>query len=434
MLVFLSDTHLTYRFAGFGTHSYLSGKAMRVFLENLKALLKRRNADHQRIKEIKIVLLGDIFDFIRTTHWWVDVGKEREVTPWNPKDSSKLELEVKYILNNILEDDTSGSFVEELKNTKEILSKDYSVELLYIVGNHDRMLAIFPSLQKIIKDVLSVDKFIFKPYFFKDCLTLACHGHEFDMMNRENKNLPPIGDFISSIATIFPTWLLEKIKEENIEGLSDTQLKKIENRFESIDDVRPASATLPWIGEALKTGDEKIDERLKGILKNFVFEVLEKLRKNDFLKNWLKKHDKELGKRDELISFFGFNGIGNWLGKQFLPFDTLVSKLMSVSQNEKEDKYEKKAYDLAKKEANIIVMGHTHKRKISPLAKGKIYINTGIWRRFFHITHDKSSFSPVQHLTFAVVYGKKEETTHVFELWGATMTKKYPQFNQHDLR
>jgi hypothetical protein len=40
----------------------------------------------------------------------------------------------------------------------------------------------------------------------------------------------------------------------------------------------------------------------------------------------------------------------------------------------------------------------------------------------------------VQHLTFAVVYGKKEETTHVFELWGATMTKKYPQFNQHDLR
>ncbi|MCD6223821.1 MAG: hypothetical protein J7J73_02810 [Deltaproteobacteria bacterium] len=188
MFVFLSDTHLTYRFAGFGAHSYLSGKAVRVFLENLKALLKRRNADHQRIKEIKIVLLGDIFDFIRTIHWWVDVGKEREVTPWNPKDFSKLESQVKYILNNILEDDTLGSFVEELQKAKEILSEDYSVETLYFVGNHDRMLAVFPSLQKIVKDILSVDKFIFERYFFEDYLTLACHGHEFDMMNREDKD------------------------------------------------------------------------------------------------------------------------------------------------------------------------------------------------------------------------------------------------------
>jgi len=79
---------------------------VQIFLENLKALLNRRNADYQRIKEIKIVLLGDIFDFIHTTHWWTDVGEEREVTPWNPKDFSKLESEVKYILDNILKEDT----------------------------------------------------------------------------------------------------------------------------------------------------------------------------------------------------------------------------------------------------------------------------------------------------------------------------------------
>ncbi len=427
MLVFLSDSHLTHRFADFGAHSYLSGRSVRVFLENLKALLNRRNTDYQRIKEIKIVLLGDIFDFIRTSHWWVDVGEEKEVTPWNPKDFSKLESEVKYILNNILKDNASRSFVEELKKAKEELSKDYSVETLYFVGNHDRMLAVFPSLQKIVKDVLSVDKFIFEPYFFEDYLTLACHGHEFDMVNRENKGLPPIGDFISSITTIFPIWFLKRIKEKNVKGLSDAQLKKIKDGFGGIDDVRPASAALPWIARALKTGDEKLDKRLRKILKNFVFELLKKLRKNDFLRRWLKIHDKKLWIINKLISFFGFTPFGNLIAKKLFSFDKLMDKLIFASgdkDKDKKDRYEVEAYKLAQNGANIIVMGHTHKRKLSPLAKGKIYINTGTWRRLFHITYDKNSFSPVQHLTFAVVYGKKDETTHVFELWDATMTKK----------
>ena len=73
MLIFISDLHFVDGSAG--EHN-LSHRAFEYFFEDVAAIAAKPSND---IKEIKIVLLGDIFDLFRTENWFGYPADER---PW----------------------------------------------------------------------------------------------------------------------------------------------------------------------------------------------------------------------------------------------------------------------------------------------------------------------------------------------------------------
>ena len=79
MLVFISDLHFVDGSAG--EHN-LSHRAFEYFFEDVAAIAAKPS---NNIKEIKIVLLGDIFDLLRTESWFDYPVDER---PWGTKESA----------------------------------------------------------------------------------------------------------------------------------------------------------------------------------------------------------------------------------------------------------------------------------------------------------------------------------------------------------
>ena len=79
MLVFISDLHFVDGTAG--EHN-LSPRAFEYFFEDLAAIAAKPSND---IKEIKIVLLGDIFDLLRTENWFGYPADER---PWGTNEAA----------------------------------------------------------------------------------------------------------------------------------------------------------------------------------------------------------------------------------------------------------------------------------------------------------------------------------------------------------
>ena len=73
MIVFISDLHFVDETAG---KQNVPTSAFELFLSDLKTHSEKTT---NKEKEIKIVFLGDIFDFLRTEEWFKEKEKDR---PW----------------------------------------------------------------------------------------------------------------------------------------------------------------------------------------------------------------------------------------------------------------------------------------------------------------------------------------------------------------
>ncbi len=101
MLVFLSDVHLTDGSSG----ATIKATAFRIFAENLRKLADSVSP----LEEIRVVLLDDIFDIIRSTMW---VDATVSVRPWDPAGPLQEEVVTK-ILRGIIA--TNQESLDELR-------------------------------------------------------------------------------------------------------------------------------------------------------------------------------------------------------------------------------------------------------------------------------------------------------------------------------
>ena len=102
VLVFLSDIHWTDGTSGETIHS----GAFRGFVQDLS-----RMARNAKARDLEVVLLGDIFDLIRSEQWI-----KEKVRPWDAK-SPKQEQNTKTILQGILR--SGGMFIVCFYRPKE---------------------------------------------------------------------------------------------------------------------------------------------------------------------------------------------------------------------------------------------------------------------------------------------------------------------------
>ena len=147
------------------------------------------NASDRKAREIHLVLLGDIFDLVRTDYWH---RKARDGTlpvakrPWNGKLSPStgmnpdpgVERQFRDILADILSKDGAQSLLEMIQH---LHAAGLPFRVTYVIGNHDRVLHNFPSLQAAIRAAMPGVSLAFAPSIRDPRYGLiARHGHEWD--------------------------------------------------------------------------------------------------------------------------------------------------------------------------------------------------------------------------------------------------------------
>ena len=434
MLVVISDLHLIG--ATIGNHNVPPEWFRHFLCDWVPTLAKERKA-----QELKVLLMGDIVDLIRTEQW---LGIDLSSRPWGgngrrdikraihnrPIGESRTEEQCLRILGdprdlkkdtilyqnqqtfNLFRSDSEECFIHKIK---QVMGDSFKVEVIYLPGNHDRLCNLYPSLRDWLREQLNltVEKHTVEgepkgdwwyPYQFKDEAygVFARHGHEYDPWNYGNpRDLPhvsgdyprveqlqvPIGDVIATeFAVKVPKLLRERefpYKQEVIENI------------EQMDNVRPASSVFEFF---LSDVRNRTDETVRNELENMFDQVLNEL--IDILgQQW--QYPGTLGGimarvfSAPQLKWFRTNPrlmpYADRLFERLLPYLGMVQERFT---DPTKDAHTRAAYNerIWKQDNRIryILYGHTHNPLIHPLElrnnggtigeAESVYINTGTWR------------------------------------------------------
>ena len=190
MLAIISDLHLTDGTTARNVH----GTAFELLSDEIQTAIRKKGD----IKELRLVLLGDVFDLVRTDYW-IRHNVPPAGRPWGGTldpltgmnaDAGLIESQFAEILEDILRERETALFLETVNDllTRAGSASIYT-KLTYIVGNHDRVLWNFPSLRETVRrrfpavtqNAAHPDRLEFLPVLYApEYGVIARHGHEWD--------------------------------------------------------------------------------------------------------------------------------------------------------------------------------------------------------------------------------------------------------------
>ncbi len=215
MLVFVSDLHLT-------DESFPPAIPVARLIQAVTSLFEQAKA--RGVEQARLVLLGDIFEIIKSPKWLAS-----DLRPWDSPVTNAHRDRVEEIFDSICL--ANPSFVDWLKSLPTLFP---FVSLCYIPGNHDLAintdmgLKIRPKLRAILSQTAGTDAFDTK-LVDPDHSVLAVHGHEWDLNNRSGARGGPFGDAIVVEVLVRLPYRMEVL---------GTSRAEIDFLFE-IDNVRP---------------------------------------------------------------------------------------------------------------------------------------------------------------------------------------------------
>jgi UDP-2,3-diacylglucosamine pyrophosphatase LpxH len=437
MLVFISDLHFVDGTAG--EHN-LSSRAFEYFFDDLAAIAKKAS---NKIKEIKLVFLGDIFDLLRTEKWFDYPVDER---PWGTREQA-IETNAQTIfdaIKNHAENDKSFQIIRQgIPNLQARCNLQSAPTVIYLPGNHDRLCNRYVSLRKEVCDTLGIPLSQHDPadpfsHSFQDSAhgVFARHGHEYDKYNYEGGSSytladyqrVPIGDPITTeLVARLPYELAQRIAP--IQWLTPVEKKNIIRNFQEIENVRPVSATVEWLLYQVRQ-----ERRIKEIVEDAVQTVVDYFDNLAFVKKWYERHDKWTEWLDEADKIQALL----FLLRNFKIYRTEQLWKLALKAEEyfsKDDLLEAapREYEHLDSRIRYVVYGHTHDPLVAairsfpgdPFPLEQVYLNTGTWRGRFYRTTQDNSFIGWKNMTYVIFYKEDERGTGfpVFETWtGALKT------------
>lgn len=406
MQVFISDIHLTDGTSG----ATIKPRAFELLWNNLQKLI----SDVGNTTELKVVLLGDIFDVIRSTKWLDHELNPSSSRPWDNKGSAQ-EAMVENIVNSIIA--TNQSTLGWLTKFSQLSNK---FDMQYVIGNHDWLINRYPKIQSTVANALGIPlpaggfpTEIFEPAY----KTIARHGDKYDELNyMGNRDKSSIGDAIV-------IELLNKFPEEVGKKLSGRQ--NVVKDLKEIDNVRPLIDAPSWV---LMISNRENDP-VRQIINDTWQECVDDFFKIQFIKDmdipfWYDTIDK-LEIALQLSSH-----MSKWALEKIAEIKT---RFFPTAM---EGDYHKKAWaepKIRSGEAKYVLYGHTHEHLIVPMdrlplsgsnTEDKIYFNTGTWRQ----TWNKTIFDAVNRefigwkvLTYIAFYNDNENKNYSFEVWNGAL-------------
>ena len=221
----VSDVHLNNH--SYDKNNWAENPERKIFREFLSNVISKIQPDEKFL----LILNGDIFDI---TGSWFTLP-----LPWDD-DLESVEKLLHDVILEIIQNNLD--IFHELRQ----IFKNPNAEIIYVIGNHDGLLEVYPSAQKLIKNKLlegfslaDQERFSFVTSFeYKELGLYVEHGHRLDPYNLyDSKQKPPLGDVVNVLIVnkLIETVSL-RLKEH---GYSEEVVNKIKDRLHDIEHIRP---------------------------------------------------------------------------------------------------------------------------------------------------------------------------------------------------
>jgi hypothetical protein len=276
MLLAISDLHLTDETV---SDAGVTGAAIRTVLNDLASSAEAHNrCGGVPIDQLEVVLLGDVFDLLRTRHW-ADIPESESpwaveliAADWSAEVAARVIAHAEAILDGILSAPNAGSVCRVLREAAtQGLGPFRSVAIHFLCGNHDRLInhRAAGALRAKVRDALGIPAGEAKA-MFPYSLYLAAyqafgrHGHEFDCWNFEPVKMGdwstvsyercPVGDPITfSLVTKLYLEMREALEPAPGATAKDVaERQQLVEGLRAIEDIRPVSLIPIWLKGYLK--------------------------------------------------------------------------------------------------------------------------------------------------------------------------------------
>lgn len=392
MLVFVSDIHLTDQLKGPRvSHAQLFER----FWERMDHARKGRPA--------RLVFVGDLFDLVRSPRWL-----ETSARPYHASSPEQAAVVIDIVRATLeREKDFAAAIARRVQ--------EGALELTYVLGNHDRLLAQVPEARRLIwhaftgrdADVEFVDEYVSAEHE-----VVAYHGHTTDFVCHDADATAPIGDAIGCELIVRYPLAVRRDTQEALPELDD------------IDDVRPIFAVPSWVRSFALERPELLRPATRA-WRLLVEEFLEQ----DFTRGWMRRHSR-LGfseaRKLQLILQLSTGKLLRSKADQSLAeafrylqthFDGRFAHLAAERLNAKQ--YRGLRY---------VVNGHSHFASMVPLGqlggKSACYFNTGTWRTVHQMgrllgTHP--AFLAYDAMSYLVFFPDGDALGRDYEWWTGAM-------------
>jgi UDP-2,3-diacylglucosamine pyrophosphatase LpxH len=437
MLILLSDLHLTDE----TTANNIDPSSLELLCDHAT-----RSAKKAGVEKVELVLLGDCFDLVRTSHW---VSVSRDERPWNSADKLTadganpnrvvIEKHLRKIVERIVEAAATQKLFAMLQRVRD--ESNRPVEVRYVLGNHDRMLLDHPDVATLLwkqfpeglRPTLSLE------LRDREHSLLARHGHQWDEHNHGfafakdvgNRSLGRFDEGAHRVMTIG-----EVVTAELMSGL----IHRLQSEFheskhagfiaamKDLNNLRPFTAVFEWItwlaedaGHASKYVGA-LGKALKGSLEAVVSCDLatqwDRLRTSllvsgdlvDRLQQALFVLGKDANLRRLRTVLPQAHAIGRFVARFGDHLDTLAQG--AAEDFEDEDP-----------EIQFLAYGHSHHPRRDWFQgqrdRVRLYVNTGTFLPLVERAHKGNGFCQSERMTFSMVFraGEAGGKTPSIDVW-----------------
>jgi UDP-2,3-diacylglucosamine pyrophosphatase LpxH len=449
MLAIISDLHFC---DGTATNKNVRPEAFEIALRDLYDQAGSL-ADKNGSANLDLVMLGDVFDLLRTTRWFEDKdGTEVTVggRPWGTPaalDGAAPPPPVLDRAHRILDEiiDKNQGALDTLGGKRDgalHLDKRVTVRRILLPGNHDRLALHDDKLyarmraaigavdeQKLGAEGIFPHRIQMPAYGL-----LARHGHEWDSLNFESflpgataadyddgKYLPaPIGDPITTeIAARVPYEMHRRLA--NIAALTDEDRKEIDRRLVRVEDVRPLLASIQWVYQEVAhihqtLGDDKA-RAVRAALDDSVRAIVDDFRRLDFYKEWVDRHHRwfhfdDAEKIKAVLDALSVVSVDT-VDRLAPVFEKILDRAASPDDDRTGAAREHaELVRMGTQGMHFVVYGHTHEAEQAPLTASpdieSLYLNTGTFRQRVFLTDDRKGFSASDYMSY-VSFSREDE-------------------------
>lgn len=481
MLVVISDLHLTDGTTG----STIGASAFRDFNQNLRELAydaswrDNRTAQvtdpdapdkyYDPIDSFDIVLLGDIFDVIRSTRWTDDNCPIRpwptdNVPDWENAFGDKVEEITNAILANNRE--ALGKLRAITCNGNEPIkipqSKDghpnhqqafkrVTARIFYLVGNHDWVYLCkgerYDRIRQQLCDAMGLANDPKTPFpydlavehhptlhkMMREHSVFLRHGDLYDEFNFDEANgrrdVASLGDaLVIELINRFPIAVQEALADHpNFDQSFVDDLKEIAN-------VRPLNSLPAWLNSLLERFKAHgMHRSMRREVQRVWNQLVENLLRSEFIRAQDKFGFQPVDKLQALLRASRFVAVHR--AERVLEIGETVSRLVSSTLDHYAHAASKEPW-LASGRVRYVIYGHTHNQRVVPLDlrivgdvdEELLYFNAGTWKNL----HEQTIFSGegakfVSYIVMAYVafFKKDERSGRPFEVWSGTLANKH---------
>lgn len=391
MLIFVSDIHLTNTLHGGAIPKH---EVFERFWIRIQAARGHRPA--------KVCFVGDLFDLVRSPSWF-----EGQARPYHEPTATVTDV-VERIVEETLR--RESPFFDAIR--RRVQAGELEVD--YVLGNHDRLLAAAPKARRRIwKALTGADRDVVFPseLEFPEHSVLAHHGHRGDPINASPEGDGTIGDAIGSeLITRFPLAIRELVGDAPMD-------------LDDIDDVRPVYAVPAWVRQlGIRRRDllAPVAQGWSGLVEDFL--------SNPFVRRWMRRQHRVLGldtgKKLRLLLELS---TGRLMAHTH---DQRLTRVYQVLQHAFDGRMAAAAAEQLQSTRGLryVVNGHSHFASMVPLGsidgRPAVYFNTGTWRTLHQIGHDlggRPSFLPYDAMSYLVFFPDGDPMGRDYEWWTGAM-------------